>query len=59
MPFKACFSWLQCTKPCPGFDVALQPPLLHPSEAPKNVQNSKNFHVENAVESLVAASVGV
>lgn len=39
--------------------VARQPLSPCPSEAPKNVQNSKSFHVENAVESLVAASVGV
>lgn len=59
MPCGACCAWLQCTKPGPGFDVAQQPPLLCASEAPKNMQNSKSFHMENAVESLVAASVGV
>ena len=33
--------------------------FLRPSEAPKNMQNGKSFCIENACESLVAASVGV
>lgn len=59
MPLGACSAQMQCTKPGQGFDVVQQLPSPHPSKAPKNVWNSKSFHMENAVESLVAANVGV
>lgn len=50
MPFGAALPGRSATKPGPGFDVARQPSSPRPSEAPKNVQNSKSFHVENAIE---------
>lgn len=59
--FASCLSELalQCIKPGPGFNVAQESWSLCPFEAPENVQNSKSFPVDNAIENLVTASVGV